>query len=233
MAWFFIGLVALGVVLLVVRGLLGIEPKRLARLLRWAGLVALGAAALYTALSGRFFLSVPLVLAAIWLWQRWLRTAPPARAPGGAGDSSRVETPFLSMALDHASGAITGEVRQGRFAGRRVQDLDVADIGALIEECRPSDPEAVRLLEAYLDRIAGAGWRTDSGADAEAEKPAAAGGAMTREEAYQVLGLKSGATAEQIKDAHRKLMQKLHPDLGGSNYLAAKINQAKQFLLGS
>jgi len=54
---------------------------------------------------------------------------------------------------------------------------------------------------------------------------------MTKDKAYNVLGLKPGATKEEIITAHKKMMQKVHPDRGGSDYLAAEINTAKDILL--
>ena len=58
-------------------------------------------------------------------------------------------------------------------------------------------------------------------------------GGMDREQAYSILGIKPGASKQEIIDAHRKLMQKMHPDRGGSNYLAGQINKAKKTLLDS
>lgn len=64
------------------------------------------------------------------------------------------------------------------------------------------------------------------------EQFAAASGAMSRAEALAMLGLEEGATDEQVREAYKRLMVKLHPDQGGTNYFAQKLNQARDLLLG-
>ena len=154
-----------------------------------------------------------------WLHQRQGQASP------GSG-TSEVETSILKMTLDHGSGDINGDVLQGEFTGRRLDDLDQAELESLLAFCRSHDVDSARLLESYLERRFGEAF--DAGHTAAPET----GGNMTESEALAVLGLESGASREAIIDAHRRLMQKLHPDRGGNDYLAAKINQAKDLLLG-
>lgn len=155
------------------------------------------------------------------------RERPPRR-------SSEVETDFIRMRLDHVSGTMVGIVRRGPFEGRRLDELTQSELLGLWRQCRVEDEPGANLLEAYLDRLIPE-WR------AEARRAGAAGGgkagaraadAMTRAEAYEVLGLASGASDAEIREAHRRLMMKLHPDHGGSTYLAAKLNRARELLLG-
>lgn len=158
-----------------------------------------------------------------------------ANASSGSGQKSSVETAWLRMWLDHATGRMDGEVLQGNHAGSRLSSLSFETIVALLRECRAADNQSAALLEAYLDRMAGEDWRERASArSAGASGGAAAkpGGSMGRDQAYEILGLKPGATAEAIKAAHRRLMKKFHPDQGGSTHLAAQINQAKDLLLG-
>jgi DnaJ domain len=117
---------------------------------------------------------------------------------------------------------------KGVFAGRTIERLAPAELALLWRDCRFVDPKSAQLVEAYLDR-AHPTWREDM---ARAENEPGAGGIMTRAEAYEILGLKAGASDEEVRRAHRELMKKLHPDLGGSDYLASKINEAKDLLLG-
>jgi hypothetical protein len=148
-----------------------------------------------------------------------------------AGSLSTVRSRFLEMTLDHQTGAMTGVVQFGSFAGWALDDLDEPQLRRLHTELA-EDAESLRLFEAYLDRRK-PGWREDVEGDRDAgpRRPPDAG-AMTDEEAYQILGLAPGAGEADIRAAHRRLMFGVHPDQGGSTFLAAKINEAKDRLLG-
>lgn len=147
------------------------------------------------------------------------------------GKRSLIETKILRMALDHDSGALDGLVLQGRYRDQLLSRLALEQVLEVRAECLAGDPDGVPLIEAYLDRVHGADWR-NHGARQESAPPRRAS-AMTREEAFEVLGLPPAASDAEIREAHHGLMMKLHPDHGGSSYLAAKINQARDVLLGS
>lgn len=159
-----------------------------------------------------------------------------ARAGAGPaeGRRSEVRSDLLLMTLNHETGEMDGEVLAGPFQGRRLSEMTMAELTGLYTEARDHDPEAATLLATYLDRRFGAGWRDGvEGSDqGRADRETSASGAMTREEAYRILGLERGASREAIIEAHRRLMQRLHPDRGGSSHLAAQINRAKSLLLG-
>jgi hypothetical protein len=135
------------------------------------------------------------------------------------------------MHLDHDSGAMSGRVTAGHYIGRRLDELTDPSLRELLEEVS-GDADSVALLEGYLDRRF-PGWRENVEGD-EAPRPRSApdAGTMTDQEAYEILGLPAGATEAEIRAAHRRLMKAVHPDQGGSGFLAAKINQAKDWLLG-
>ena len=116
----------------------------------------------------------------------------------------------------------------GPYAGHSLDEFDLPQLTAMISGF---DVESVALLESYLDRRFPA-WRQNAQGDAAGgQSRSAARGKMTDEEAYQILGLQPGAGRDQISRAHRTLMKKLHPDQGGSTYLAARVNEAKDTLL--
>ena len=171
---------------------------------------------------------------------RWWRTRRAARrfgagaAGGESGGESRVETATLDMRLDHGTGRMSGRIRSGPQAGRELAELSRPEALALLAACRADDPDSVPLLEAWLDR-ADPDWR-----GAEEEGGGAAGGAggasgatgpMGRNEALAVLGLAEGASEADIRAAHRRLMRAAHPDGGGSDWLASRVNEARDVLL--
>ena len=147
----------------------------------------------------------------------------------GEDNQSSVRSRFIAMTLDHESGTVEGRVVAGAFRGADLIDLGEDDTRLLLGEVA-SDPDSLALLETWLDKNR-AGWREYFEQTEAAAGAAASTAADSDAEAYEILGLEPGATAEQVREAHRKLMMGVHPDQGGSNYLAAKINAAKDRLL--
>jgi hypothetical protein len=151
--------------------------------------------------------------------------------PPAAGRTSTVTTDFLRMSLEHDTGTMSGTVLRGQFAGMTLDELGPGELLSLLRECRAADERGARLLEAYLDRLYPS-WRDAfAGGERGGSASSSSGGEMSVEEAYEVLGLAPGAGADLIKEAHHRLMMKLHPDHGGSDYLATKINRARDVLL--
>jgi hypothetical protein len=146
-----------------------------------------------------------------------------------ASDVSKVRSSHFTMELDHDTGAVSGRVLKGRFARMDLMDLGETDTRILLAEVE-NDPDSMSLLESWLD-VNRSGWREYfAGQDTNEQSGTVSGGDRIAE-AYDVLGLKPGASDDEIRSAHRDLMKALHPDHGGSSYLAAKINQARDLLL--
>jgi DnaJ domain len=236
MVYFLAGCAALVVLLFVGRQFALANPHRLAGALRKAGGVAAIAAAGFLILRGALPLAVPLAVFGFSLLRPGgLGFGGPfgsgSRAPG---QTSRIKTDRIEMELDHDSGHMDGECLTGRFAGRKLSTLSDREVMELLAELHQEGAAEAAVMEAYLDwRLPE--WRgqdSRSRARAESGKRRRGSGRMTVEEAYDVLGLSPNASQEEIKQAHRRLMMKLHPDQGGSNYLAARINEAKDVLLG-
>jgi len=210
------------------------DPARLARGLKVTGIVIAVLAVATLAISGRLAaLLMPLAMLMPLLIR--VRSVLDRYRPPSGGQTSTVATPFLRMTLDHDTGSMSGTILRGRFSGMRVEELSSADLLALLRECRAEDEEGARLLEAYLDRVH-PDWRDELAGERASgstggSSARSTSGDMTVEEAYAILGLSPGADAEAIKEAHRRLMVKLHPDHGGSDYLATKINRARDVLL--
>jgi hypothetical protein len=208
------------------------DPRMLARLVRYTLGGLLMAVGGVVALGGR--LGPGLVLAALGLSVISIGRIGPIDLGGSrrrSGSESAVRSRYLDMRLDHDSGTLSGAVTAGTMAGRSLDELTMGELAALVAEFA-DDADSVALLEGYLDRRFPR-WREDlEGNGAARPGGAADAGAMTDKEAYEVLGLAPGAGEAEIRAAHRRLMKRFHPDHGGSSFLAAKINQAKDRLLG-
>lgn len=232
MQYFLLGLFALGLGLLGLRMFNQANPAVMARRLRLGGAYASFALAAVLMVRGTLAYAIPVAAFGWWLldgargvnWGGW-----PGGGGASSGQTSRVVTEHLEMELDHASGAMRGRILKGFFARRRIEDLKPVELAHLWQDCRYVDPASAQLVEAFLDRVHPT-WREDM-ARSESEQPRGPDGQMTAEEALEILGLKPGADETAIRRAHRELMLKLHPDRGGSTYLAAKINEAKDTLL--
>lgn len=225
-----LGIAALAVLLWMAQKYLQADPRKLAAMLKGGGGIALLAFAAFLAVRGQFALAAPLAFAGLGLLG-WVPFGPAgfgARTQKSSGQVSRVRSAYLEMELNHDTGAMGGVILSGPREGTRLEALDVAALVAMLSEI---DEESRALLAAYLDRR-DTGWREHAQSDAAAGRGGAPRGPMSHQEAYQVLGLEPGASAEDIVSAHRTLMKRLHPDLGGTNYLAARVNEAKDTLLG-
>jgi hypothetical protein len=221
------GVAILAGLLLLVYLFVNTHPAKLARGLKWTAIGAAAVLFLFLLFSERFaFLWLPLTLAFPYL-RRARSLFSGFRNAGSAGQTSTVSTHYLRMSLDHETGAMSGTVLVGRFAGMRLEELSTADLLDLLRECRAADEEGARLVEAYLDRVHPQ-WRDELGAAGGGPR---GGDDITVDEAYEILGLAPGADAAAIKAAHHRLMMQLHPDHGGTDYLATKINRARDVLL--
>jgi DnaJ-domain-containing protein 1 len=232
------GVVAVIVLYSVLQMLRAANPAVLARAIKVAGGIIALAVAAFTGFKGELAVAIPLGIFGAGLLG-WSPFGTPGFGnigsifSGGSsqrspGQTSRVRSQFLEMMLDHDSGALTGRIVVGPHEGHSLDEFDLSQLMAMFAGF---DAESVSLLESYLDRRFPA-WRQDAqGNAAGGQSRAAASGKMTEEEAYQILGLQPGAGRDEIGRAHRALMKKLHPDQGGSTYLAARVNEAKETLL--
>ncbi len=240
MVWLvaFIGVIVLGsyCYYLFVKG----DIPSLVRSLRWVlGGGALLLAALF-GIGGRVGLASMLgVAGSAILFRGRLGPIDLTTTGSSPGAKSRVRSRFFEMHLDHESGDVSGSVISGAFAGHQLIDIDEDDMRDLLQEAS-SDPDSLSLLETWLDANR-QGWREYFGyqgaqqetgqGERQQQRGSTDEGPMDEKQACDILGLKPGASVEEIKAAHHRLLKAVHPDQGGSNFLASRINSAKDFLL--
>jgi hypothetical protein len=229
--WLVLGLIALFVLLGLARLFVDAKPSQVKAALAWGGGMLGGVLLIALLFSGRGMQALWALIffgPAAWRWWKAFRAARTFARGGNSspGQATDVETSHLAMGLDHDSGRMFGRVKSGRFAGQDLADLDLPLLLELLTEIAAADPEGIPLLEAWLDRTH-PDWRNTA---PPPQKPAS--GPMTRAEALAILGLAEGATEAEIRTAHRRLMRTAHPDQGGSDWLAARLNEARDVLLG-
>jgi DnaJ-domain-containing protein 1 len=226
-----LGLVVLLLLLWAASAFIKADPKQVARILRGIGGVAALLLAAFLLFRGAIGVAIPIGAVGLGLlgWASFWPASLGARTQRSAGQASCVRTAFLEMELDHDTGRMQGRVLAGSCQGASLDALDAATLMKLLGEI---DDDSRNLLAAYLDRRE-PDWRKHAQRDAGAGTRPAGAGKITEEEAYQILGIQPGATTEEISRAHRSLIKKLHPDHGGTTYLAARINEAKDVLLRS
>lgn len=165
--------------------------------------------------------AIPQLIRYFPLFQQLRRSQP--QPPPRGGNASQVDTRILKMTLDHDSNRLSGEVISGPYAGKQLDGLELEQLKDLLAYCHREEKESAKLLMTYLNHRFGNDWQQQT--------PPKQEGPLDEESAYAILGLKKGANKEDIIAAHRRMMQKVHPDRGGSDYLAAQINQAKDLLM--
>ena len=172
-------------------------------------------------------IGLPLIFIGV-TWMRSTRKFRPMTPPGGR--KSKVHSSDLEMELDHDTGELDGQILRGRFRGARLSELGEDELLSLYQEIQ-SDPESAALLESYLDRYH-SGWADRAQSSSSEWSGSSGSGEMSKQEAYQVLGVAPGSAREEILEAWRRLIKGVHPDHGGSAFLTTKINMAKSVLLG-
>jgi hypothetical protein len=224
------GIVAFALLYMLLNAFRSADPHKMARAVKIAGGILSLAGAAFVGLRGQVAVAVPLAVFGLGLlgWSPFPGASFSSRTRKSPGQASRVRTAFVEMTLDHDSGELSGAFIAGAHAGR---DLGEFDLAALKAAFAGLDDDSRALLANYMDRRF-SGWRENAEGDAAyGGRGTASSGKMSDEEAYQILGLQPGASRDDIGRAHRALMKKLHPDQGGSTYLAARVNEAKDTLL--
>ncbi len=219
------------------------DPKRLIAMARPVLITLVALAATFLALTGRLWFAVMLAPLVLPVLRGLLRGK--GRTDGGtAAGRSAIRTRFLEMTLDHEGGRFDGTVLDGPQAGSTLSALPLATLLRLLAHYQAQDAQSAQVLMAYLDRTHpqwhaaaggsgnGGGRGGDGRSDGDHSPPRAEPAAMSAAEAYRVLGLQPGASAHEIEDAHRRLIALVHPDKGGSSFLAAQVNRARDVLLG-
>lgn len=238
-AYIILGIIVFFCVLVLLRWFVEAEPKEVFKVLKWLGVILALLLIVWLALSGRLALAFA-ALPTLLVWFGRFRTVfnvarffkrfynPATGAQSSSAQKSQVETSVVRMELDLETGELDGEVLEGPHLGRMLRELTLEQALDVLAYAKSHDEEAVKVLLSYLERQHG--YREDDTEDGKYHSDGFKS-SMGRGEALDILGLEEGASKAEIKAAYHRLIAMVHPDKGGSDYLAAKINQAKDLLL--
>lgn len=228
-------LIAFAIAVVTILQLIKKTPKTKLKSLYWKiGLSSLGIALILLAVTGRIHWVgamigamiplvrryLPVLIRYFPLLQHYLRTN--TQSAPSADNCSEVRTSVLNMTLNHDTNQLSGEVISGPLSGNNLDQLELSQLESLLKYCQP-DKDSVKLLLTYLNHRFGNDWQHNNQSVSDEE--------LNEKSALEILGLSPGASKQEIIQAHRRIMQKVHPDRGGSDYLAAQINAAKDLLI--
>jgi hypothetical protein len=229
LSYFIIGTALLIALIIGGNALVSAKPSTILKTVRITALILLSAGAAFMAFTGRFNYASALAFAALF----FLRNKPLfSSSKPSPGQSSSVTTEWLDASLDHDSGEMNAKILKGDFSGHTLSDLSLEQLNQL-RQTLTIDQESLAILDAFISRNFEGNHQEETSNANSGTQNNPNSGAMSRSEAYDVLGLTPTATLEDIKAAHKKLMKKFHPDHDGSAYMAAKINQARDILINS
>ena len=236
MAYFVLGIAILVGLALAARWYISASPQSILRVFKWTAIIGCLAIIVVIILTRQLTWAAFMLPAMIpWLLRARQASRMASTSQGASGMAhgitSEIETRYLRMYLAHDSGEMNGDIILGQFSGKTLRNLSFEELIILLGEVK-NDNQSIQVLVAYMERYHGEAWRESTHATEDVNTQMdKANGSMTISEAYKVLGLEEGANLDTIKESHRRLMSKLHPDHGGSTYLATKLNEAKDLLL--
>ena len=236
MPYFVLGLAILVGLALAARWYISASPQSILRVFKWTAIIGCLAIIVVIILTRQLTWAafmLPVMIPWLLRARQASRMASTTQGASGMtpGKTSEIETRYLRMYLAHDSGEMNGDVILGQFSGKTLRNLSFEELIILLGEVK-DDNQSIQVLVAYMERYHEESWRESKHATEDVNTQMdKANGSMTISEAYKVLGLEEGANLDTIKESHRRLMSKLHPDHGGSTYLATKLNEAKDLLL--